>query len=110
MLFEKRYNCQAVSISVAMTSMYPEIPHWLDQRYLFLVAWGFPILAVWGFSVRRLPVLLGLRQPLGGGLMSALGVSGCGLGAALLGHFRLATVHARYEQTCSYVGCYNLTL
>jgi hypothetical protein len=31
-----------VSISVATTSMHPEIPHWLDQRYLFLAAWGFP--------------------------------------------------------------------
>jgi hypothetical protein len=82
---------QAVSIRVAMTSMHPEIPHWLDQRYLFLAAWGFPVLAVWGFNARWLPVFLGLRQPLGGGLMAALGACGCGLGAALLGHFRLAT-------------------
>jgi hypothetical protein len=82
---------QAVSISVAMTSMHPEIPHWLDQRYLFLAAWGFPVLAVWGFNARWLPVFLGLRRPLGGGLMAALGACGCGLGAALLGHFRLAT-------------------
>src|SRR5450756_1006514 len=55
---------QAVSISVSMTSMHPEIPHWLDQRYLFLAAWGFPVLAVWGFNARWLPVFLGLRQPL----------------------------------------------
>ena len=82
---------QAVSISVAMTGMYPEIPHWLDQRYLFLAAWGFPVLAVWGFNARWLPVFLGLRQPLGDGLMAALAACGCGLGAALLGHFRLAT-------------------
>src|SRR5664280_248483 len=82
---------QAVSISVSMTSMHPEIPHWLDQRYLFLAAWGFPVLAVWGFNARWLPVFLGLRQPFGGGLMAALGACGCGLGAALLGQFLMAT-------------------
>jgi uncharacterized protein involved in response to NO len=82
---------QALSISVAMTSRHPEIPHWLDQRYLFLAGWGFPVLAVWGFNAKWLPVFLGLRQPSGGGLMTALGACGCGLGAALLGHFRVAT-------------------
>ena len=54
-----------VSIDLAMTSMHPEIPRWLDQRYLFLAAWGFPLLAVWGFNARWLPVFLGLRKPLG---------------------------------------------
>ena len=80
-----------VSIDLAMTSMHPEIPHWLDQRYLFLAAWGFPLLAVWGFNARWLPVFLGLRKPLGGGLMAALSACGCGVVAALLGQLRLAT-------------------
>jgi len=80
-----------VSIDVAMTSMHPEIPHWLDQRYLFLAAWGFPLLAVWGFNARWLPVFLGLRKPSGGGLMAALSACACGVVAALLGQFRLAT-------------------
>jgi uncharacterized protein involved in response to NO len=82
---------QVVSIHLAMTSMHPEIPHWLDQRYLFLAAWGFPVLAVWGFNARWLPVFLGLPKPSGGGLMVALAASGCGIAAALLGRFRLAT-------------------
>jgi uncharacterized protein involved in response to NO len=80
-----------VSIDLAMTSMHPEIPHWLDQRYLFLAAWGFPLLAVWGFNAKWLPVFLGLRKPSGGGLMAALSACACGLVAALLGQFRLAT-------------------
>src|SRR5450756_2626399 len=70
---------QAVSISVSMTSMHPEIPHWLDQRYLFLAAWGFPVLAVWGFNARWLPIFLGLRKPSGSGLMAALGACGLSL-------------------------------
>ena len=64
---------QVESIHLAMTGTHPEIPHWLDQRYLFLAAWGFPVLAVWGFNARWLPVFLGLRKPSGGGLMAALG-------------------------------------
>jgi uncharacterized protein involved in response to NO len=83
---------QVESVRVAMTGTYPEIPHWLDQRYLFLAAWGFPVLAVWGFNARWLPVFLGLRKPSGAGLMTALGASGCGIAAALLGWFRPATV------------------
>lgn len=83
---------QFESIHLAMTSTHPEIPHWLDQRYLFLTAWGFPVLAVWGFNARWLPVFLGLRKPSGSGLMAALCACGCGITAALLGRFRLATV------------------
>src|ERR1019366_10677236 len=58
---------------------------------LFLAAWGFPVLAVWGFNARWLPIFLGLHKPSGGGLMAALGACGCGIAAALLGQFRLAT-------------------
>jgi uncharacterized protein involved in response to NO len=83
---------QFETIHLAMTSAHPEIPHWLDQRYLFLAAWGFPVLAVWGFNARWLPVFLGLRKPSSGGLMAALCASGSGIMVALLGGFRLATV------------------
>ena len=83
---------QFETIHLAMTGAHPEIPHWLDQRYLFLAAWGFPVLAVWGFNARWLPVFLGLRKPSGGGLIAALCVSGSGIVVALFGGFRLATV------------------
>ncbi len=82
---------QFETIHLAVTSTHPEIPHWLDQRYLFLVAWGFPVLAVWGFNARWLPVFLGLRKPSGGGLMAALCACGSGIAVALFGRFRLAT-------------------
>jgi uncharacterized protein involved in response to NO len=53
---------QVETMVLASTGAHPEIPHWLDQRYLFLAAWGFPVLAVWGFNARWLPVFLGLRE------------------------------------------------
>jgi hypothetical protein len=83
---------QVETVILALTGVHPEIPHWLDQRYLFLAAWGFPVLAVWGFNARWLPVLLGTRAPSNSGLMAALTACGSGLVAALLGHFQIATL------------------
>jgi hypothetical protein len=82
---------QTETIVLALTSTHPEIPHWLDQRYLFLAAWGFPVLAVWGFNARWLPVFLGLREPDSKGLLAAMAACACGVGAALLGQFLMAT-------------------
>lgn len=83
---------QVETVVLASTGAHPEIPHWLDQRYLFLAAWGFPVLAVWGFNARWLPVFLGLREPSSSGLMAALAASAGGLAAALFGHLQIATL------------------
>ncbi len=81
-----------VTLVLARSSAHPEVPHWLDQRYLFLAAWGFPVLAVWGFNARWLPVFLGLRNPSSRGLMSALALCMAGVVCALCGQFRIATI------------------
>ena len=82
----------AVAVVLAGSAARPEIPHWLDQRFLFLAAWGFPVLAVWGFGTRWLPVFLGLREPWGRGLMAALALVVAGLCAAAFGQFLVASV------------------
>ncbi|MFZ0393148.1 MAG: hypothetical protein WBX09_08865 [Terracidiphilus sp.] len=38
-------------------------PHALDQKYLVLLAWGFLVPVVWGFSARWLPTFLAIAQP-----------------------------------------------
>jgi hypothetical protein len=81
-----------VAIVLASTAAGPDIPHWLDQRFLFLAAWGFPVLAVWGFNARWLPIFLGLRAPLGRQLLIAMSAVLIGIAAALTGHFPLATL------------------
>jgi hypothetical protein len=83
---------QVETVVLAATAEHPVLPHWLDQRYLFLAAWGFPVLAVWGFNARWLPVFLGLLEPSSRGLMAALTACGGGLVAALLGHLQIATL------------------
>ena len=67
----------------------PAIPHWFDQRYLVLATWGFPVLAVWGFNGRWLPVFLGLKPPSGRGLLAALALAAGAVVAALSGYFQL---------------------
>ena len=38
-------------------------PHTLDQKYLVLLAWGFLVPVVWGFSARWLPAFLAIPRP-----------------------------------------------
>jgi hypothetical protein len=83
---------QVETVVLALTAAHPEIPHWLDQRYLFLAGWGFPVLAVWGFNARWLPVFLGLGEPHGRKLMMAMGGLLVGLIAAAAGYFGAATL------------------
>ncbi len=83
---------QVETVVLAVTAAHPEIPHWLDQRYLFLAAWGFPVLAVWGFNARWLPVFLGLREPKSSGLLAAMAALLAGIAIAAAGHFGTATL------------------
>jgi hypothetical protein len=83
---------QEQAVVLALTATSPEIPHWFDQRYLFLAGWGFPVLAVWGFNARWLPVFLGLREPNGRKLMTAMGALLAGLTVVAAGYFGAATL------------------
>jgi uncharacterized protein involved in response to NO len=83
---------QVEAVTLAFTAPHPEIPHWLDQRYLFLAGWGFPVLAVWGFNARWLPVFLGLREPKTSSLLAAMAALLAGIAIAATGHFGTATL------------------
>ena len=80
-------------VRLAIAGVSPSFPHDLDQRYLVLLAWGFLVPVVWGFSARWLPVFLGIERPHDRLLSAALllnvlgviaGVSGLTKTAALL--------------------------
>ena len=70
----------------------PAFPQSFDQRYLVLMAWGFMVPFVWGFSARWLPIFLGTRSPCNRGLLIVLALNAAGVAAALTGAFRVAVL------------------
>jgi len=46
---------------LAFRATTPALPHAWDQRYLALMAWGFLVPFVWGFSAKWMSVFLGLK-------------------------------------------------
>ncbi len=81
----------ALSVHSAIAGAGPEVAHSLDQRILALYTWGFPVLAVWGFNARWLPVFLGLPNPREALLFAALAVDVAAVAAALAGQLLLFT-------------------
>lgn len=81
----------AIAARLAMAAATPELPHWLDQRFLVLATWGFPVLAVWGFNARWLPAFLGLKPASDRSLLATLILCGLGVIAALSGNFHIGS-------------------
>lgn len=80
------------AVYVSMRGVGPALPHKLDQRYLALMAWGFLVPFVWGFSAKWMPVFLGLKPLRPKLLVGALAVNFAGVGLTLLGRGTAATV------------------
>lgn len=75
----------AACIYVALRGTSPALPHSLDERYLVLVAWGFLVPFVWGFSAKWMRVFLGLKSVRPKLLLGALAVNAAGVALTLLG-------------------------
>jgi uncharacterized protein involved in response to NO len=63
----------------------PAFPHRFDQRYLALMAWGFLVPFVWGFSAKWMSVFLGLRALRSKWLLAAVVINVTGLGLTMAG-------------------------
>ena len=50
-------------LTLAVQGTHRSFPHTLDQKYLVLLAWGFVVPVVWGFSARWLPSFLAISRP-----------------------------------------------
>lgn len=82
----------AVVLQAAVHGIGPAIPHAENQRLLALFTWAFPVVTIWGFSARWLPVFLGLQNPGSRLLVAALLVNLVAVAAALAGLWVPATV------------------
>ncbi len=69
----------------------PALPPVWDQRYLALMAWGFLVPFVWGFSAKWMSVFLGLKPLREGVLLTAVPLNLAGVTLALIGSFFLAS-------------------
>lgn len=70
---------------VALRGATPAFPHVFDQRYLALMAWGFLVPFVWGFSAKWMAVFLGLKPLRPRLLLAAVVVNLAGLAWTLAG-------------------------
>lgn len=82
----------AACFYLALRGASPALSHILDQRYLVLVAWGFLVPFVWGFSTKWMTVFLGLRPVRPRLLLGALVVNFAGVVLTLVGWGADATV------------------
>ena len=82
----------AACVHLALRGASPALSHVLDQRYLVLVAWGFLVPFVWGFSTKWMTVFLGLRPVRTELLLSALVVNFAGIALTLCGWGSEATL------------------
>jgi hypothetical protein len=78
------------SIRMSLRGVDPAFPHSFDARYLAVLAWGFLVPFVWGFSAKWLRVFLGLKALRPRFLLSAVGVNLLGIAFALAGYFPAA--------------------
>lgn len=79
-------------IRLALAGAAPAFPHGLDQRYLVLLAWGFIVPFVWGFSARWLPTFLAVPRPNAQWMRAALALLIAGVLAGLADSAIAATV------------------
>jgi hypothetical protein len=81
-----------VTAQAAYHGVSPAIPHVQNQRLLVLFTWAFPVVTIWGFSARWLPVFLGLRNPIPRLLISALAINILAVVFAFVGQWLPAAV------------------
>lgn len=79
-------------LRLALNAANGAFPHALDQKYLVLLAWGFLVPVVWGFSARWLPTFLGLAKPRARSFAAALVLDLVGVLTGVSGGTRIAVI------------------
>jgi uncharacterized protein involved in response to NO len=80
----------AGSLHASLYGATPAFGHEFDQRFLVLMAWGFMVPFVWGFSARWLSTFVGLRPACPRGLMVLIAINTAGVVVAMFGLFEIA--------------------
>ncbi len=78
-------------LALAVQGTQLAFPRALDQKYLVLLAWGFLVPVVWGFSARWLPAFLAIAKPDARWFQAALMLDLLGVIAGVAGDTKTAT-------------------
>lgn len=78
------------SINTSLHASTPAFGQNFDQRFLVLMAWGFMVPFVWGFSARWLSTFVGLRTACERGLIIMVSVNTAGIVLAVCGIIKVA--------------------
>jgi uncharacterized protein involved in response to NO len=79
-----------LAVERALAGAGPAIPHDANLRVLVLLTWAFPVVMIWGFGARWLPVFLGLAPSKDRLLFAALAADVAAVGAAMAGWWKPA--------------------
>ena len=79
-------------LRLALQGTSQAFPYALDQRFLILIAWGFLVPTVWGFSARWLPSFLGIPRPDKRMFITVLMLDAAGVLCGLFGLIKMATI------------------
>jgi uncharacterized protein involved in response to NO len=77
-------------LKLALNGTNQAFPYALDQRFLVLIAWGFIVPTVWGFSARWLPSFLAIPRPRKRAFSIVLVLNVAGILCGSLGWFKAA--------------------
>jgi uncharacterized protein involved in response to NO len=86
-------ECLKLAFGTTQALTYAQaFPYALDQRFLILIAWGFIVPTVWGFSARWLPTFLAIPRPDKRGFAAVLIVNLLGILCGSVGWIKAATI------------------
>ncbi len=79
-------------LKLAMSGTNQAFPYEVDQKFLILIAWGFIVPTVWGFSARWLPSFLGVEHPRARAFAAVLVLDAAGVLCGMAGWIRSAAI------------------
>lgn len=79
-------------LKLAIDGTQQAFPYGIDQRFLVLIAWGFIVPTVWGFSARWLPTFLAIKRPSTRKFAAVLILDATGVLCGVAGWFKTAAI------------------
>ncbi len=80
------------AITTTLHESAPAFAHGFDQKFLVIIAWGFLVPTIWGFTARWVPTFVGLHAPRDRFLLSAAAINVVAVTTACIGAPRVGSI------------------